>query len=126
MSVYSPDSALNPRFSSFESNTGVSPLQGVLATLQPHGGRTKEPELLSSSPPIYPALGKQARIEGQVIIDAVIDTTGKLTDMTVVSGPPLPQQAAIDSLRMWKYRPGYLNEKPVPTKTSITVNFRLR
>ena len=115
-----------PDLSRADSNTGVSPLQGVLATLQPHGGRAKEPELLSSSPPIYPALGKQARIEGQVIIDAVIDTTGKLTDMTVVSGPPLLQQAAIDSLRMWKYRPGYLNEKPVPTKTSITVNFRLR
>jgi protein TonB len=44
----------------------------------------------------------------------------------VVSGPPLLHQAAIDSLRTWKYQPGYLNEKPVPTKTSITVNFRLR
>jgi protein TonB len=46
--------------------------------------------------------------------------------MTVVSGAPLLQQAALDSLRTWKYQPGYLNEKPVPTKTSITVNFRLR
>jgi hypothetical protein len=34
----------------------------------------------------------------------------------VVSGPPLLHQAAIDSLRTWKYQPGYLNEKPVPTK----------
>jgi len=46
--------------------------------------------------------------------------------MTVVSGAPLLQNAALDSLRTWKYRPGYLNEKPVSTKTSITVNFRLR
>jgi protein TonB len=46
--------------------------------------------------------------------------------MTVVSGPPLLQQAAIDSLRTWKYQPGYLNEKPLSTKTSITVNFRLQ
>ena len=60
------------------------------------------------------------------MIDAVIDTTGKLTNMTVISGAPLLRQAALDSLRTWKYRPGYLNEKPVPTKTSITVNFRLR
>ena len=71
-------------------------------------------------------MARQAQVEGQVVIDAVIDTTGKLTNMTVVSGPALLQQAALDSLRTWKYRPGYLNEKPVPTKTSITVNFRLR
>ena len=86
----------------------------------------KEPELLVSSAPIYPAMARQAQVEGQVVIDAVIDTTGKLTNMTVVSGPALLQQAALDSLRTWKYQPGYLNEKPVPTKTSITVNFRLR
>jgi TonB family protein len=109
-----------------DSNSGAGVLQGVLATLQPHGGRTKEPQILSSSAPIYPAMAKQARIEGQVTIDAVIDTTGRLTNMTVVSGAPLLQQAALDSLRTWKYQSGYLNEKPVPTKTSITVNFHLR
>jgi TonB family protein len=109
-----------------DSNTGASALQGILAALLPRGGRTKEPQLLSSSAPNYPAAARQSQIEGQVIIDAVIDTTGKLTNMAVVSGPPLLQQAALDSLRTWKYQPGYLNEKPVPTKTSITVNFHLR
>ncbi len=109
-----------------DSNAGAGSLQGILATLLPHGGRTKEPELLFSSAPIYPAMARQAHLEGQVTIDAVIDTTGKLTNMTIVSGAPLLQQAALDSLRTWKYRPGYLNEKPVPTKTSITVNFHLR
>jgi TonB family protein len=109
-----------------DSNTGIGPLQGLLATLQPHGGRTKEPQLLVSSPPIYPALARQAHVEGRVTIEAVIDTTGKLTNMTVVSGAPLLQQAALDSLRTWKYQPGYLNENPIPTKTLITVNFHLR
>jgi TonB family protein len=109
-----------------DANTGAGALQGVLGTLQSHGGRTKGPELLSSSPPIYPALAKQAHIEGQVTIEAVIDTTGRLTNMTVVSGSSLLQQAALDSLRTWKYQPGYLNEKPVATKTSITVNFHLQ
>jgi TonB family protein len=115
-----------PDVSGVDSNTGVSPLQGVLGTQQPRGGVAKAPELLVSSAPIYPAMARQARVEGQVTIDAVIDTTGKLTNMTVISGPPLLQKAAIDSLRTWKYQPGYLNEKPVSTKTSITVNFRLR
>jgi TonB family protein len=117
---------LPPDVSRIDSNTGVSPLQGVLATVQPLGGQAKAPQLLVSSAPIYPTMARQARVEGQVTIEAVIDANGKLTNMTVVSGPPLLQQAAIDSLRTWKYQPGYLNEKPVPTKTSITVNFRLR
>jgi TonB family protein len=115
-----------PDPSGVNANTGASPLQGVLPTLQPLGGQTKAPELLVSSAPIYPTMARQAHVEGQVTIEAVIDTNGKLTNMTVVSGPPLLQQAAIDSLRTWKYQPGYLNEKPVATKTSITVNFRLR
>jgi TonB family protein len=115
-----------PDVSGVDSSAGLSPLQGVLATVQPRGGRATEPELLVSSAPIYPAMARQARVEGQVRIDAVIDTTGKLTNMTVVSGAPLLQKAALDSLRTWEYRPGYLNEKPVSTKTSITVNFRLR
>ena len=117
---------LPPDVTRVDSNTGVSPLQGVLTTPQPLGGQAKAPQLLVSSAPIYPTMARQAHVEGQVTIEAVIDATGKLTNMTVVSGPPLLQQAAIDSLRTWKYQPGYLNEKPVPTKTSITVNFRLR
>jgi len=115
-----------PDPSGVDANTGAGPLQGVLGTLQPLGGQAKAPELLVSSAPIYPAMARQAHVEGQVTIEAVIDTNGKLTTMTVISGPPLLQQAAIDSLRTWKYQPGYLNEKPVSTKTSITVNFRLR
>jgi TonB family protein len=116
---------LPPDVTRVDSNTGVSPLQGVLSTVQPLRGQAKAPQLLVSSAPIYPNMARQAHVEGQVTIEAVIDATGKLTNMTVVSGPPLLQQAAIDSLRTWKYQPGYLNEKPVPTKTSITVNFRL-
>lgn len=117
---------LPPDPTGVDSNAGVSPLQGVLGTPQPRGGEARAPQLLVSSAPIYPTMARQARVEGQVTIEAVIDATGKLTNMTVISGPPLLQQAAIDSLRTWKYQPGYLNEKPIPTKTTITVNFRLR
>jgi TonB family protein len=115
-----------PALTGGDPNTGADAIQGLVASLLPSGGRAKEPQLLSSSPPIYPATARQARIEGQVTIDAVIDTNGKLTSMKVVSGAPLLQQAALDSLRTWKYQPAYLNEKPVPVTTSIIVNFRLR
>jgi len=71
-------------------------------------------------------MAKQSQIEGEVTVNAVIDITGKLSSMKVVSGSPLLQQAALDSLRTWKYEPAYLNDKPVPVQTSITVKFRLR
>jgi len=83
------------------------------------------PQLVLRSVPMYPAVAKRAAIEGDVTVDAMIDTNGKLTNMKVVSGQPLLQQAALDSLRTWKYEPAYLDDKPVPVQTSITVKFRI-
>jgi len=115
-----------PDLTGVDSNMGATAIQGVLAASPVPGTRMKEPQLISRSVPIYPVIAKQNGIEGQVTIDAVIDTTGKLTSMKVVSGALLLQQAALDSLRNWKYEPGYLDDKPVPVRTSITVKFRLR
>jgi TonB family protein len=114
-----------PDLTGVDSNTSAGAIQGVLPALLPPGGQVKEPRLVFRSVPSYPAMAKRAGIEGQVTIDAVIDTTGELTSMKVVSGAPELQQAALDSLRAWKYEPGYLDNKPVPVKTSITVKFRL-
>jgi len=115
-----------PDLTVVDSNSGAGATQGVLAPFLLPGGRVTEPQLVFRSAPSYPAMAKQAGIEGQVTIDAVIDTTGKLTSMKVVSGALLLQQAALDSLRDWKYKPGYLDDKPVRVGTSITVKFRLR
>jgi TonB family protein len=114
-----------PNVTGFNSNTGIGALQGVFGTFLPSGGRLKEPQLVMKSAPNYPAMATRASVEGDVTVDAVIDTTGKLTSMKVVSGPLLLQQAALDSLRTWKYQPALLNDKPVPVQTSITVKFRL-
>ncbi len=114
-----PDvTALNP-------NTHAIANPAAIAAFLPSGGRMKEPQLVLRSVPNYPAIAKRAAIEGQVTVDAVIDTNGKLTNMKVVSGQPLLQQAALDSLRTWKYEPAYLDDKPVPVQTSITVKFRI-
>jgi len=117
---------LPPDLTGVDSNTGAGAIQGVLAAFLPRGGRVKAPQLIFRSVPSYPAAARQAGIEGQVTIDAVIDTAGTITSMKVVSGSPLLQQAALDSLRTSKYEPGYLDDKPVPVETSITVQFRLR
>jgi len=91
----------------------------------PVGSRLEDAQLVLEIPPIYPPEAKQTRVQGTVVIRAVIDAAGKLTDPKVVSGPPLLQAAALDSVRKWKYRPAYLNDEPVPKQVLITVDFRL-
>jgi TonB family protein len=119
------DQRMPPDLSALAPSTGAEQIQAFLTSSGPVGGRVKEPQLVSKTVPNYPAAARQSGIEGKVTVDAVIDTAGKLTDMRVVSGPPLLQRAALDSLRNWKYRPGSLDDNPVQTKTSITVEFRL-
>lgn len=114
-----------PNITGLNSNTEASPNPAAIAAFLPSGGPMKGPQLVLKSVPNYPAIAKRAAIEGEVTVDAVIDTNGKLTNMKVVSGQPLLQQAALDSLRTWKYEPAYLDDKPVPVQTSITVKFRI-
>ncbi len=89
------------------------------------GGLVKEPRLLSSVRPVYPQLAKQRGVEGDVTVDVVIDRSGKVTDMKVVSGHALLQQAAIEALRQWKYEPPTLDGQPVSMKMLVTVRFRI-
>ena len=92
----------------------------------PIGGDVKQAKLISSVPPVYPALAKNQHVSGNVQIDALIDATGHVTTMKVVSGPTLLQQAAMDALRQWKYQPATLDGKPVPMHLTVTLQFRLQ
>ena len=89
------------------------------------GGRVKAPRPVSRPDPLYPALARQAKIQGDVLIDAVIDSSGNVVEMRVVSGHPLLIQPATDALRKWKYEPTYLNDVAVPVQLIVTVRFRL-
>lgn len=89
------------------------------------GGRVMAPRALAAPDPIYPALAKQARIAGDVVIDAVIDVKGNVVEMQVLSGHPLLVPAALDALRKWKYQPTILNDEPVPVQLIVTIKFRL-
>jgi protein TonB len=73
--------------------------------------------------PVYPPLAKQARIQGVVILEAIIGKDGAVTEVKVISGHPLLQQAAIDAVSQWKYKPTLLNGEPVEVVTTVTVNF---
>jgi protein TonB len=84
-----------------------------------------EGNLIRRVQPEYPALAKQSRIQGTVMLRAVIDREGMIQDLQVMSGHPLLVQAAINAVRQWRYRPFYLNDQPVEVETQVTVNFTL-
>ncbi len=90
------------------------------------GGRIRVPQAISRPDPVYPVLARQAKIEGNVVIDAVIDESGNITEMQVVSGHVLLIPPAVEALRKWKYEPTRLNDEPVPVRLIVTVIFRLQ
>lgn len=75
--------------------------------------------------PIYPSIAKIAGVQGAVLIKAIISTEGKIEQAQVVSGSPWLSKAALDAIQQWRYRPYYLNDKPVEVETEITVTFYL-
>ena len=90
------------------------------------GGDVTAARMISSVPPVYPTLAKNQHITGDVRIDALIDASGRVTTMKVMSGPALLHQAAMDALRQWKYKAATLNGNAVPMHLTVTIQFRLQ
>ncbi len=90
------------------------------------GGSLQQADLIHQVLPSYPPLARQARIQGVVVLEAVINKEGAIETLRVVSGHPLLNQAAIDAVKQWMYRPTLLNGEPVPVITTITVSFSLQ
>jgi periplasmic protein TonB len=89
------------------------------------GGRVQAPQVIYRVQPVYPPLARQARISGEVVIDSVIDAQGNVTQMKVVSGPPLLIQSAMNALSQWKYRPTLLNGTLVSVEMLVTIHFQM-
>jgi periplasmic protein TonB len=75
--------------------------------------------------PNYPPLARQARIQGQVILQAEISKTGDIQNLRLISGHPMLAPAAIEAVKQWKYKPYLLNGEPVEVETTVQVNFTL-
>jgi protein TonB len=75
--------------------------------------------------PAYPPLARQARIQGSVVLQAVIAKDGTIQNLRLVSGHPMLAPAALEAVKQWRYKPYYLNGEPVEVETQITVNFTL-
>ncbi len=75
--------------------------------------------------PEYPALARQARVEGTVELHAVIGRDGTIESLEALNGHPLLVKAALDAVRRWRYRPTMLGTEAVEVDTYITVHFVL-
>jgi protein TonB len=109
-------------------NTAAMPIAPLMARPSAPvrvGGRVQPPKAIAQVRPNYPPLARQAHIQGQVQIDAILDEQGNVIDMKVVSGPPLLYQAALDALKKWKYEPTYLNDQPIAVEMIVTITFQL-
>jgi protein TonB len=81
--------------------------------------------LVRKVPPTYPPLARQARIQGTVILQAMISKEGTIENLQLISGHPMLAPAAIEAVKQWKYKPYLLNGEPVEVETQVQVNFTL-
>lgn len=84
------------------------------------------PELRQTIDTTYPMLGQHSRVQGSVVLQAIIGADGSIENLRLVSGPAILATAAQQAVRQWRFKPYLLNGQPVETKTRITVNFTIR
>jgi protein TonB len=90
------------------------------------GGNIKQPQKTKDVRPVYPPIAQSARVQGIVIIEAVIGPDGAVRDAKVLRSIPLLDQAALDAVRQWVFTPTLLNGQPVPVIMTVTVQFTLQ
>lgn len=114
-----------------KNRTGILPEPAVALPDGPPyplrvGGDVKAPVVIERVEPIYPADARAARIAGIVILEVIIDRNGYVKNPRVLK--PLPfnlDQAAVDAVKQWRFRPGTLNGEPVDVIFNLTINFKL-
>jgi periplasmic protein TonB len=107
--------------------TGIvaPPPPPVTAPVRLHSGM-KAPVKIVHVAPVYPAIAQGARVQGVVILEAVLDAKGRVDSVRVLRSIPLLDQAALDAVQQWRFTPALLNGQAVPVVMTVTVNFTLQ
>ena len=92
----------------------------------PVGGDIRQPAKTRDVSPVYPSIAQTARVQGVVIIEAIISPAGKVVDAKILRSIPLLDAAALEAVRQWEYTPTLLNGVPVSVVMTVTINFQLR
>ena len=86
---------------------------------------TAESHLIKKVPPVYPPLARQARIQGTVIAQIVINTAGEVESVQLFSGHPILAPSALEAIKQWKFQTFEVNGEPVEVETRAKVVFTL-
>ena len=105
-----------------------SPFDTAFGDMKPLrvGGAVKAPIKVKDVRPVYPPDAQDARVQGVVIMEILVDGQGKVADARILRSVPMLDQAALDAVRQWEYTPTLLNGSPVPVIMTVTVNFTLQ
>jgi len=134
--------ALSPNNNSVKVDMESSPASAPPATTGPsqdQGGATPAPEaspqvtlppataerVTRSVKPDYPVLAKQMKVQGAVVLQALIDKAGRIQELHVVTGPAILATAAQEAVKQWRFKPYYQQGQAVETEARITVNFTI-
>jgi protein TonB len=106
-------------------STGVAPVVDD-APLRVGGGVSR-PEFITRVNPVYTEIARRARLQGTVIVEAIIDERGSVTNVRVLKGLPMGlDRAAVDAVEKWKFRPAMFQGRPVKVYYVLTVNFQVQ
>jgi TonB family protein len=109
-----------------QQNTCAKTLSKVAKPQQAH----LEPDyvmerLIHKVPPNYPPLARQARIQGEVLLQAEVNTDGTVQNVKLISGNPMLAPAAIEAVKQWLFKPLCVQDEPVLVETVFTIRFTL-
>jgi TonB family protein len=90
------------------------------------GGRITPPAKLKDVPPVYPEIAQSARVQGVVVVEAVIGTDGHVTEARILRSIPLLDLAALDAVKQWEFAPTVVDGVAVPVVMAVTVQFTLQ
>lgn len=112
--------------------TSVVPAQAANAAAQPArvepvrvGGNVQNAKLIYKVEPVYPELARRARVEAIVFLEVSVNEQGEVTNVSVIRGHPLLDEAARTAVMQWRYSPTYLNGAAVPVIATQTVTFKM-
>jgi periplasmic protein TonB len=96
----------------------------LMSTAVRVGGAVRNPTKTKNVSPEYPAIAKSARVGGTVQVEATIGPDGKVSDARVVKSIPLLDQAALDAVKQWEYKPTMVKGVAVPVIITVAINFQ--
>jgi protein TonB len=120
-----------PGGTGFRGGTNLIAIAGPVApslppkAKQPPVSVMMEGMILRRVQPVYPEAARKMRIQGPVVLQAIISKEGRIEHLQVVSGHPFLVKAAAEAVQQWRYRPYVLNGEAVEVETLVTVNFVL-